>query len=219
MILVTIFSKKPFISGLNYDRPDALTSVVIKSLERLVLAHLKDITGPLLDPLPFAYWANRSVDDAVNMGLLYILQHFDSPGTHTCLWTSPFNIIIPDILSSKLTQLTVPASTCQSPSGKRSSRGCTSCSSSGSSTCLRNCWSNFTPPLFSLFSAHPSLCGLDRPPNRTEKRAENITADPSHPGHNLFELLPSGRRYRALYAKTTGDMNSFFPQAVTLMNS
>ncbi|KAK0131347.1 hypothetical protein N1851_033958 [Merluccius polli] len=49
---------------------NALTSVVMKSFERLVLAHLKDITGPLLDPLQFAYWANRSVDDAVNIGPL-----------------------------------------------------------------------------------------------------------------------------------------------------
>ncbi len=62
--------------------PVALTSVVMKSFERLVLAHLKDITGPLLDPLQFAYRANRSVDDAVNMGLHYILQHLDKPGTY-----------------------------------------------------------------------------------------------------------------------------------------
>ncbi len=32
----------------------ALTSVVMKSFEQLVLAHLKDITGTLLDPLQFA---------------------------------------------------------------------------------------------------------------------------------------------------------------------
>ncbi|KAJ8375448.1 hypothetical protein SKAU_G00060280 [Synaphobranchus kaupii] len=55
--------------------------------------------------------------------------------------------------------------------------------------------------------------------SRVRKRAGNITADPSHPGHNLFQLLPSGRRYRALYAKTTRHKNSFFPQAVTLMNT
>ncbi len=53
----------------------------MKSIERLVLAYLEDITGPLLDPLQFAYRANRSVDDAVNMGLHYILQHLDRPGT------------------------------------------------------------------------------------------------------------------------------------------
>ncbi len=66
-------------TGLNGYRPVALTSVVMKSFEKLVLAQLKDITGPSLDPLQFAYRANRSVDDAVNMGLLYVLQHLDRP--------------------------------------------------------------------------------------------------------------------------------------------
>ncbi len=89
--------KKPKITGLNDYRPVTLTSVVMKSLERLVLAYLKDITRPLLDPLQFAYRANRSVDDAVNMGLHYILQHLDRP----------------DLLSDKLTQLSVPTSICQ----------------------------------------------------------------------------------------------------------
>ncbi len=61
--------KKPKTTGRNDYRPVALTSMEIKSFERLVLAHLKDSTGPLLDPLQFAYRANRSVVDAVNMGL------------------------------------------------------------------------------------------------------------------------------------------------------
>ena len=55
--------------------------------------------------------------------------------------------------------------------------------------------------------------------SRVRKRAEKITADPSHPGHNLFQLLPSGRRYRSLYAKTTRQKSSFFPQAVILMKT
>ena len=39
--------------------------------------------------------------------------------------------------------------------------------------------------------------------------------------HHLItqHLLPSGRRYRSLYTKTTRHRNSFFPLAVTLMNS
>ena len=74
--------KKPRITGLNDYRPVALTSVVMKSFERLVLSHLKSITDPLLDPLQFAYRANRSVDDAVNMALHFILQHLDSAGNY-----------------------------------------------------------------------------------------------------------------------------------------
>ncbi|KAL0166083.1 hypothetical protein M9458_037927 [Cirrhinus mrigala] len=91
--------KKPKITGLNDYRPVALTSVIMKSLEKLVLAYLKDITGPLLDPLQFAYRANRSVDDAVNMGLHFILQHLDRPGTYVRIlfvdFSSAFNTIIP----------------------------------------------------------------------------------------------------------------------------
>ncbi|KAL0202259.1 hypothetical protein M9458_000277, partial [Cirrhinus mrigala] len=109
--------KKPKTTGLNDYRPVALTSVVMKSFERLVLAYLKDITGPLLDPLQFAYRANRSVDDAVNMGLHYILLHLVKPGTYARIlfvdFSSAFNTIIPDILQNKQSQLSVSTSICQ----------------------------------------------------------------------------------------------------------
>ncbi|KAK3508265.1 hypothetical protein QTP70_017640, partial [Hemibagrus guttatus] len=109
--------KKPKITGLNDYRPVALTSVVMKSFERLVVAYLKNITGPLLDPLQFAYRANRSMDDAVNMGLHFILQHLDKSGTYVRLlfvdFSSAFNTIIPTLLQTKLTQLSVPSSICQ----------------------------------------------------------------------------------------------------------
>ncbi|XP_061639302.1 sodium- and chloride-dependent creatine transporter 1-like isoform X2 [Phyllopteryx taeniolatus] len=113
----TIIPKKPAISGLNDYRPVALTSVVMKSFERLVLDHLKSVTGPLLDPLQFAYQANRSADDAVNMGLHFILEHLDSAGTYARIlfvdFSSAFNTIIPELLSSKLLQLSVSPAICQ----------------------------------------------------------------------------------------------------------
>ncbi len=96
----------------------ALTSVVMKSFERLVLAHLKDITGPLLAPLQLVYeptglWMMQSTWDCTN-----ILQHMDKPGDlckDPVLWTfdSAFSTIIPDTLQNKLTQLSVPTSICQ----------------------------------------------------------------------------------------------------------
>ncbi len=55
--------------------------------------------------------------------------------------------------------------------------------------------------------------------SRVSKRAGKITLDPSHPAHSLFELLPSGRCYRALSTRTSRHRNSFFPQAVHLMNT
>ncbi|KAK3559091.1 hypothetical protein QTP86_004123 [Hemibagrus guttatus] len=99
--------KKPKITGLNDYRPVTLTSVVMKSFERLVLAYLKNITGPLLDPLQFAFRANRSVDDAVNMGLHFILQHLHKSGTYVRLlfvdFSSAFNTIIPTLLQIEQT--------------------------------------------------------------------------------------------------------------------
>ncbi len=53
--------------------------------------------------------------------------------------------------------------------------------------------------------------------SRVSKGADKITLDTSHPAHSLFELLPSGRRYRALSTRTT--RNGFFPQAIHLMNT
>ncbi|XP_060741958.1 uncharacterized protein LOC132856391 [Tachysurus vachellii] len=110
------FPKKPSITGLNDYRPVALTSVVMKTVafEQLVLAHLKSVTEQMLDPLQFAYHVNSSVEDAVNIGLHYILQHLDCPGTYARIlfvdFSSAFNTIIPEILHSKLLKLTIPPS-------------------------------------------------------------------------------------------------------------
>ncbi|KAK3544058.1 hypothetical protein QTP86_000868 [Hemibagrus guttatus] len=104
--------KKTKITGLNDYRPVALTSVDMKSFERLVLSYLKDITDPLLDLLQFAYRANSSVDDAVNMAFHFILQHLDSPGSYARIlfvdFSSAFNTIIPALLRDNLFQLNVP---------------------------------------------------------------------------------------------------------------
>ncbi len=84
----------------------------MKSFEKLVLTHLKDMTVSC----QFAYRANRSVDNAVNMGLHYVLQHLDRPGTYVRIlfvdFSSAFNTIIPNLLLPKLPQLSVPTSIC-----------------------------------------------------------------------------------------------------------
>ncbi len=365
-----------------------------------MLAHLKDSTGPLLDPLQFAYRANRSVDDAVNMGLHYILQHLDRPGTYARIlfvdFSSAFNTIIPDTLQNKLTQLIVPTSICQwinsfltdrqqlvrleeltsntrtistgAPQGcvlspllfSLYTNDCTSKDPSvkllkfaddttvigliqdGDESAYRQeveqlaVWCSHNnlelntlktvemivdfrrnppalPPLaimnstvtavesfrflgttisqdlkwdthidsivkkaqqrsfflrqlkkFNLPQAHMTqfysavielvLCssitvwfgsasksdirrlqrtvrtaeriiGVHLPSlqdlynSRVKKRAGNIITDPSHPGHNLFALLPSGRRYRSLCTRTSRHKNSFFPHAISSLNS
>ena len=51
------------------------------------------------------------------------------------------------------------------------------------------------------------------------RKATTIVSDASHPAHNLFSLLPSGRRYRSLGSRTTRLTNSFIHQAVRMLNS
>ncbi len=48
--------------------------------------------------------------------------------------------------------------------------------------------------------------------SRVKKMAKKVTLDPSQPAHSLFELLPSGRRYRSLSTKTTRHKNIFSPR-------
>ena len=47
----------------------------MKVLEYLTLAPLKSITDPVLDPLQFAYRANRSTGDEVKMALNCVQSH------------------------------------------------------------------------------------------------------------------------------------------------
>ena len=53
---------------------------------------------------------------------------------------------------------------------------------------------------------------------RTIARSRKIVADPQHPAYHLFQLMPSGKRYRSIRARTTRFKNSFYPQAVTTLN-
>lgn len=63
--------------------------------------------------------------------------------------------------------------------------------------------------IFPLEELHSSQC-----PNR----AQNITRD-SHPGHNRFELLPSGRQYRGIKVRTNRLKNRFYPIVVKTLNT
>uniref|UniRef100_A0A3B3C8D0 Reverse transcriptase domain-containing protein n=1 Tax=Oryzias melastigma TaxID=30732 RepID=A0A3B3C8D0_ORYME len=54
---------------------------------------------------------------------------------------------------------------------------------------------------------------------RLTRKALTIVRDVHHPAHNLFSLLPSGRRYRSLRSRTTRLRNSFIHQAVRMLNS
>ncbi len=51
------------------------------------------------------------------------------------------------------------------------------------------------------------------------RKARRIIKDSSHPSHRLLSLLPSGRRLRNIQSRTSRLRDSFFPQAIRLMNS
>ncbi len=66
-------------------------------------------------------------------------------------------------------------------------------------------------------STLPSLQGIYI--KRCKSRAAKIIKDSNHPGNHLFCLLPSGRRFRSMMAKTERLRKSFFPQAIRLLNT
>ncbi len=65
-------------------------------------------------------------------------------------------------------------------------------------------------------SALPSLQDIYL--KRCKSRAAKIIKDSNHPGNRLFMLLPSGKRFRSMMAKTERLRRSFFPQAIRLLN-
>ncbi len=66
-------------------------------------------------------------------------------------------------------------------------------------------------------SALPSLQDIYL--KRCKSRAVKIIKDSNHPSNCLFTLLPSGKRFCSLMAKTERLRRSFFPQAIRLLNS
>ncbi len=91
---------------LNDLRPVALTSIVMKTFERLVKQILIEKVQSQLDPMQFAYRASRGVDDATITLFNYLYKHLEGIKTHARLlfldFSSAFNTIQPHILVNKL---------------------------------------------------------------------------------------------------------------------
>ncbi|KAL0192386.1 hypothetical protein M9458_010682, partial [Cirrhinus mrigala] len=87
-------------------RPVALTSHLMKTLERLVLSHLRPVVSPLIDPLQFAYQPGIGVDDAVIFLLYRALSHLEKSGSTVRVmffdFSSAFNLIQPALLRDNL---------------------------------------------------------------------------------------------------------------------
>lgn len=113
---ITPIAKKPNPACPNDFRPVALTPIVTKCLERLVLMHIKNSLPKNLDPLQFTYKTNRFTEDAFSTTLHLTLSHLEKKNTYARVlfidFSSAFNMIIPQQLVEKLRLLGVDIATC-----------------------------------------------------------------------------------------------------------
>ena len=100
-------------SALNDYRPVALTSVVMKCFEKVVLSRLVPRIQPHADPLQFAYKKDRGTDDATLTLLHHAFTHLDHKRSFVRIlfidFSSAFNTIQPHGLAHKLTLAGVSA--------------------------------------------------------------------------------------------------------------
>ncbi|XP_039458566.1 protein NLRC3-like [Oreochromis aureus] len=109
--------KKSVVSCLNDYHPVALTSVIMKCLERLVKGHICSSLPDTLDPLRFAYWTNRATEDAIALATHTTLTHLEKGNTYARMffidYSSAFNTIIPSKLATKLVDLGLGTPICR----------------------------------------------------------------------------------------------------------
>ncbi|KAI5614754.1 gastrula zinc finger protein XlCGF28.1-like, partial [Silurus asotus] len=103
-------------SCLNDYRLVALTPIMMKCFERLVMRQIKTQLPPSLDPMQFAYRPNCSTDDAISTTLHLALTHLDNKDSYVRMlfidFSSAFNTIIPQHLIEKLSLLGLNTSLC-----------------------------------------------------------------------------------------------------------
>ncbi len=113
--IILVPNKSP-VSCLNDYRPIALTSIIMKCFERLVMHNIKTSIPNTLDPLQFAYRPNRSTDDAISSTLHLALTHLENKDSYVrmlfIVFSSAFNTIIPQQLINKLSLLGLNNSLC-----------------------------------------------------------------------------------------------------------
>ena len=103
--------KKKNPSSLNDYSPVALTSIVMKCFEKLVLRRLLTFTNEQLDPLQFAYKPHRGTNDAIFTVLHNAFLHLDKAVSYVRILfidcSSVFNTIQPHLLAQTLLHLDV----------------------------------------------------------------------------------------------------------------
>ncbi len=113
--IILVLKKSP-VSCLNDYRHIALTPIMMKCFERLVMHKIKTSLPNTLDPLQFAYRPNRSMDDAISSTLHLALTHLENKDSYVRMlfidFSSAFNTKIPQQLINKLNLLGLNNSLC-----------------------------------------------------------------------------------------------------------
>lgn len=108
--------KASTVSCLNDYRPVALTPIVMKCFERLVMASIKKSINITTDSHQYAYRPNRSTADAIAAVTHQSLTHLEKKNFYVRLlslyFSSAFNTIIPQTLVNKLSALGLAPSLC-----------------------------------------------------------------------------------------------------------
>lgn len=92
-------------------RPVALTSIIMKCFEKIVVSSLKSEVDSCLDPLQFAYRQGRSTEDAAITVTHLINKHLEHPQAYARVlfadFSSAFDTIQPNVVIQKLIKLNV----------------------------------------------------------------------------------------------------------------
>jgi len=158
--------------------PIALTPVITKCFERLILSHIKANIPKDLDIYQFPYRANRSTDDSVSIALHTALTHLEQPNSYVRMlfidFSSTFNTVRPHKLVCKLSNLGIDAALCvwiMDPLTNRPQNvkigDCTSSTSFVNTGVPQGCV--LSPVIFTLFTHD---CAAIHPFNATVKFAD-----------------------------------------------
>ncbi len=98
--------KSTYPNELNDFRPVALTSLVMKTFEKLLKDEIVSLVFGKMDPLQFAHQARKSVDDAKIFILDRIFKHLEKTDSYArllfAIFSSAFNKMLPHILVERL---------------------------------------------------------------------------------------------------------------------
>ncbi len=95
----------------NDFRPFALTPMVMKCLEKLMVSRLRSEVGPHLDPYQLAYRQHRGTDDTISSIVHMVTKHLENLKAYAIVMftylSSAFNTPQPHISHNALNQVSV----------------------------------------------------------------------------------------------------------------